>query len=199
MFARTERLLLRPGWAEDADALFDAIGDEAIVRNLASAPWPYRPEHAEAYLATQRTHGQPSFLVFRRTSGAPRLVGAAGLSTDPEGGTELGYWIARPFWGLGYATEAARAVIEIARHGLRLPRLEAGHFLDNPASGRVLEKLGFRPTGIVAPRYSVGRGAAAPCRRLELDFADGAMMAPRLARKSRVKREPKRGDVRIAA
>lgn len=170
MFARTERLLLRPGWAEDAEALFEAIGDEAIVRNLASAPWPYSLDDARAFLATERGPHNAAFLVFRRTLGAPQLIGAAGFGRRPDGEIELGYWIARANWGLGYATEAARAVVGIARDSLRIDRLTAGHFLDNPASGRVLEKIGFRPTGSVAYRYSAGRGAAAPCKLFELDL-----------------------------
>jgi RimJ/RimL family protein N-acetyltransferase len=86
---------------------------------------------------------------------------------------EMGYWIARPHWGLGYATEAGRALIDIARHSLGLGKLSAGHFLDNPASGRVLQKLGFRPLGLTLPRYSCARGEAAPCRLFELDLAKG--------------------------
>lgn len=164
MFARTERLLLRPGWAEDAPALAAAIGDEAIVRNLASAPWPYHLTDAEAFLKAQGTAPLPSFLIVRRTRGAPELIGAVGLGQAPDGEVELGYWIARSHWGLGYATEAAAAVVEIARDGLRLKRLTASHFVDNPASGRVLEKLGFQPTGDVTCRYSAGRGEAAPAR-----------------------------------
>lgn len=170
MFARTERLLLRPGWAEDAPALFKAIADEAIVRNLASAPWPYGLADAEAFLATERDPHSHSFLLFRRTRGAPQLVGCAGFGKRPDGEIELGYWIARPYWGLGYATEAARAVVEIARDGLRLDKLGAGHFTDNPASGRVLEKVGFQPTGRFAQCFSAGRGGAAPCKLYELDF-----------------------------
>jgi RimJ/RimL family protein N-acetyltransferase len=170
MFARTERLLLRPGWVEDAPALFRAIADEGIVRNLASAPWPYSFANAEAYLMTERPASEPNFLIFRRTGGAPELIGSIGLGFRPSGRTELGYWIARPHWGHGYATEAGRAVIEMGRSSLRLRKLHSGHFLDNPASGRVLEKLGFRPTGIVAPRFSAGRGEEAPCRLLELDL-----------------------------
>ena len=171
MFARTERLLLRPGWQEDAPALARAIAEEAIVRNLASAPWPYDLTAAEAFLATERRPDEAAFLVFRRTRGAPQLIGSAGIGRRPDGEIELGYWIARPHWGLGYATEAARAVVAIARDGLRLGTLHAGHFLDNPASGRVLEKLGFRPTGHIAPRFSCGRREAAPCKLYELDFA----------------------------
>jgi len=170
MFARTERLLLRPGWSEDAPALFRAIADERIVRNLASAPWPYTPAHAEAFLATERKPSESTLLIFRRTGGEPELIGTVGLGRRPDGPLELGYWIARRHWNQGYATEAGKAMIAAARDGLRLNRLKAGHFLDNPASGRVLEKLGFRPTGTVAPRFSVGRDAPAECRLYELDL-----------------------------
>ena len=178
MFARTERLLLRPGWREDAPALHQAIADERIVRNLATAPWPYRPADAEAWLETERKVSEPSLLVFRRSDAAPELIGAVGFGRRPTGRMEFGYWIARRHWGRGYATEAGRAVLATARHGLRLKRLDAGHFLDNPASGRVLEKLGFRPTGTIAPRYSAGRGEMAPCRLFELEFDQEADTAP---------------------
>ena len=167
MFARTERLLLRPGWAEDAPALAQAISDEMIVRNLATAPWPYGLRDAEAFLAQPRDPALPSFLIFERTDGAPRLVGSCGLGRRPSGAVELGYWIARQHWGQGFATEAALALIEIAR-ALGLTQLEGSHFLDNPASGRVLEKLGFRPIGITAPRLSCARGAEAQARLLRL-------------------------------
>ena len=170
MFARTERLLLRPGWAEDAPALAAAIADETIVRNLASAPWPYALADAEEFLATERDPRLPSFLIFRRTNGAPRLVGSIGIGPRPDGELELGYWISRPNWGLGYATEAARAVLAIARDGLRLQKLYAGHFFDNPASGRVLEKAGFRTDGRIAKRFSAGRGSEAACVLYECDF-----------------------------
>jgi RimJ/RimL family protein N-acetyltransferase len=170
MFTRTERLLLRPGWAEDAPALAAAIADERIVRNLATAPWPYRLRDAEAFLAQPRDPLLPSFLVFERTDGAPRLVGSCGLGRRPSGAVELGYWIARSFWGRGIATEASRALLDIAR-ALGLPSLQASHFLDNPASGRVLEKLGFEPIGIVAPRLSCARGTEAPARLFRLELA----------------------------
>ena len=178
MFVRTTRLLLRPGWSQDAPALFEAIGDERIVRNLATAPWPYRPGDAEAWLATERKVSEPSLLIFRCTGAAPELIGAIGFGRRPTGEMEFGYWIARRHWGRGYATEAGRAILATARHGLRLKRLDAGHFLDNPASGRVLEKLGFRPTGMIVPYYSAGRGEAAPCRLFELDLGSEAEIAP---------------------
>lgn len=170
MFARTQRLLLRPGFPEDAPALAAAIADQAIVRNLATAPWPYSLRDAEAFLAAPRDPVLPSLLITERTSGAPLLVGACGLGRRPSRAVELGYWIARSHWGRGIASEACAALIDIAR-ALRLPTVEGSHFLDNPASGRVLEKLGFEPTGIVAPRLSCARGEQAPSRLYRLRLA----------------------------
>ena len=173
MFVRTPRLLLRPGWSEDAPALFRAIRDEAVVRNLANVPWPYMPEDAETFLSRDRDPAEPAMLIFLRTGAAPELIGGIGFGRKPEGAVELGYWLARAHWGRGYATEAGGAVLDAARHSLRLKRVEAGHFLDNPASGRVLEKLGFRPTGAIVPRWSAGRGEIVPSRELVLELCDG--------------------------
>lgn len=171
MFARTERLLLRPGWIEDAPAVHQAIADEAIVCNLAHAPWPYTLLDAEAYLTRERPVHEASSLIFLRTSDAPQLIGGIGVGRTPAGELELGYWIGKPYWGRGYATEAGRAVLDYARDSLRLPRLTAGHFLDNPTSGRVLSKLGFRPLGRIVLRHSVARGEAVPCRLFEIELA----------------------------
>ncbi len=166
-------MLLRPGWSEDAPALFAAITDEAIVRNLAQAPWPYRLADAEAFLLRERGAQDAACLIFLRGDGAPRLVGGIGFGPMPGsvGVREFGYWIARPYWGLGFATEAGRALLANARDTLRLKRLDAGHFVDNPASGRVLAKLGFKPTGVTRARYSAGRNAEAPCREFVLELA----------------------------
>jgi RimJ/RimL family protein N-acetyltransferase len=167
MFARTERLLLRPSWPEDARELHNAIADEAIVRNLARAPWPYTEDEAARFASVQHDEMHPSFLLMLRTDGAPRIIGACGLGErDGKGEVELGYWIARPYWGLGFASEAGRAVLGIAK-ALGHQRLVAGHFIDNPASGQVLRKLGFRPTGKSEQRYSKGRGCAAPSQLYE--------------------------------
>jgi RimJ/RimL family protein N-acetyltransferase len=91
MFARTRRLLLRPGFPEDAPALVRAIADEAIVRNLATAPWPYRMRDAEAFLARARDPILPSFLIFERTAEEPQLVGSCGLGRRQSGTVEMGY------------------------------------------------------------------------------------------------------------
>ena len=180
MFARTPRLLLRPGFPEDAPALAAAIADEAIARNLANVPWPYRMRDAEAFLASPRDPVLPSMLVFERTAGAPQLAGACGLGRRPSGAVELGYWIARSFWGRGIATEAGRALVDIART-LGLGQLEASHFIDNPASARVLDKLGFESTGLIAPRMNCARGEEVPARLMRLRLTASADVEEALA------------------
>lgn len=169
MFIRSERLFLRPGWPEDWEELLAGIGDEAVVKNLAQAPWPYTADDARAFVRQPQDPRCPHFFVTLPTSSAPaEIIGGVGL-LHGETGTELGYWIARDHWGRGYATEATRAVLGLART-LGHRRVNAGHFIDNPASGRVLRKAGFRPTGEVRARYSLARGktVAAAIHAIEL-------------------------------
>ncbi len=175
MFARTDRLLLRPGWVEDAPALTDAFAREAVTLKLATAPWPYSVKDAEAYLGRDRKAGEADLLIFQRTMGAPRLIGGIGL-VDREGELELGYWIVPSHWGLGFATEAGHAVIAMARDTLRLDHLVSGYFTDNPASGRVLGKLGFAQTGSEM-RGSKACGHDVRCITLALDLHPMALAA----------------------
>jgi len=166
MFYRSERLFLRPAWPEDARAIQHAIASEAVVRNLASAPWPFGEMEAQAFATERFDPFLPRFLITLPSNGSDtastggHMIGAVGLARSESGEIEIGYWIARPHWGRGYATEAVRAVTEIAR-GLGHTRIAAAHFADNPASGRVLRKAAFRPTGIVRPRFGRGRGESA--------------------------------------
>jgi RimJ/RimL family protein N-acetyltransferase len=176
MFARTERLLLRPGWIEDAPALAEAMNRKDVVLNLAHVPWPYSVTDAESFLSRDRVSGEANLLIFERTSAEPRLIGGIGLARN-AGQAMLGYWIAPSSWGKGFATEAGRAVIDLARETLRIGQLTAQHFVDNPASGRVLRKLGFRPTGERGPLFSAGRGASAPGVSYTLDLNALALAA----------------------
>jgi RimJ/RimL family protein N-acetyltransferase len=175
MFARTERLLLRPSWPEDAGELHQAIADEGIVRNLASAPWPYTAADAAHFAMQEHDRLYPAFLLMLRTHGAPHLIGSCGIG-NYDGSAELGYWIARPYWGLGFATEAARAVVNIAK-AIGHKKLIASHFTDNPGSGNVLRKLGFQKTGKTALRHSNGRGEAMTSALYEKAL-DGAGLEP---------------------
>ena len=168
MFAVTKRLLLRPGWTEDASALAEAIADEHIARNTTRMPWPYRLEDAEDYLGREQESDYPAFQIIDRTIDPVRMIGGIGFM-EGDGAPEIGYWLTPDSWGKGFATEAGAAAISAVRSSLGYTRISAGHFVDNPASGRVLEKLGFRPTGRIAPRYSRARNCKVDCVMFESD------------------------------
>lgn len=176
MFHRSERLFLRPGFPEDWEAILAAVADEAIVRNLASAPWPYAEGDARVFAGMPQDARLPHFLVTLPGAG---VIGSAGMAEN-DGVPEIGYWIAREHWGKGYAVEAAQAVLDIARM-LGHRRVTAGHFIDNPASGKVLRKLGFRPTGQVKPRHSRARGCVVPSVEFERELGDPVMDLPQAA------------------
>ena len=160
MFIRSERLFLRPGWPEDWTELYTAINDEAVVRNLATAPWPYAMEDAIVFARRPQERLLPHFVVTLPSCDGSKLIGSAGLARHGDR-TEIGYWIARQHWGQGYATEAVRAVLRLAQ-ALGHRRIGATHFADNPASGRVLAKAGFRKRGELAERFSLARGRTSP-------------------------------------
>ncbi|WP_235973719.1 GNAT family N-acetyltransferase [Parasphingopyxis marina] len=156
MFAVTKRLLLRPAWPEDAPQLAKAIADKRIVRNLVTAPWPYGLADAEQFLALPRDPQYPNFLITDRVEDPRRIIGSVGFH-DREGTPELGFWLVPDRWGQGLMPEAAEAAIAAGRHCLGYGRILSGHFADNPNSGRVLQKLGFRKTGPMR-QFSLARG-----------------------------------------
>lgn len=168
MFARTGRLMLRPGWPEDAQALHAALNDEAVARNLCHLPWPLDARDVLACLSKKPDPRFPELLLFRRTAGAPRLVGGCRIA-DHAAGPELRYWIGRASWGLGYATEAVNALLGMAR-SLGHRRLIAHHLVDNRASARVLEKAGFHPTGRSGQIVVPARREPAESREMTLEL-----------------------------
>ena len=167
MFHRSDRLFLRPIWPEDAIAIYRGIADKEITGNLATAPWPYTLADAEHFVALPKDPMHPGFGITIADTG--EYIGQVGFNLDEEERFQLGYWIARDHWGHGYATEAGAAALKVARtlgHG----KVMAAHFLDNPASGRVLSKLGFEATGRVTELFSCGRGERAPAAEYALDL-----------------------------
>ncbi len=163
----TDRLVLRPVEAGDADAIYRGIDDYEVVKNLARAPWPYLAQHAEEYVArcaaADPARDRPLAIVHRKHG----LIGMSGFSAEVgEPFPEFGYWIAREHWGLGYASEAANAALIWAGQGWGRRAVRAGHFVENTASGRVLVKAGMLYTGVVAPQLCLARGDAVPCRKM---------------------------------
>ena len=162
----SRRLALHAPAFQDAPRLAALANDPDIARMTTSLPHPYTIEAAEAFIA--RVAGQDprrasTFLIEHEDLGP---VGTIGLACGDEPWPEIGYWIGRPYWGRGLATEAVEALLAWAarRQGRRV--VVAGHFADNPASGRVLEKAGFLYTGETRRQFSLARGEAAPARRM---------------------------------
>ena len=142
----TERLALRPFTLADAPAIQQLAGAREVAYNTLLIPHPYPDGAAEAWISKPRDENTVNFAITLREGGA--LAGGMGLvvSRQHERG-ELGYWIAVPYWGLGYATEAARAVLRYGFEEMRVNRIFAEHFSRNAASGRVMQKLGMRHEG----------------------------------------------------
>jgi RimJ/RimL family protein N-acetyltransferase len=160
----TERLVLRAPGPGDAEALARLINDRRIAINTARIPYPYSVEDAEQFIAAvNRRGGEVAFLITLDDA----LIGGCGVAQS-DSGPELGYWVGVPFWGQGFATEAARAVIDYAFGSLGHGVLEAGARVSNPASRRVLEKCGFQWTGVRLARVRA-INSAAPADRFRLD------------------------------
>jgi RimJ/RimL family protein N-acetyltransferase len=149
---RTERLVLRPFQIADAPRVRALAGERAVADTTTNIPHPYLNGMAERWIGTHAPLWREGrSVVFAVTLTHEKLlIGAIGLTLNPvHDRAELGYWIGQPFWGRGYCTEAARAVLDYAFRTLDLHRIHATHFTRNPASGRIMEKLGMRREGVL--------------------------------------------------
>jgi RimJ/RimL family protein N-acetyltransferase len=147
---QTRRLILRAFDLHDAPDVQRLAGERAIAATTSTIPHPYPDGVAEAWIAAQpELLARAESLVYAVTLLEDgRLIGAVGLGLQTEHKhAELGYWIGRPYWGKGYCTEAAAEVLHFAFETLRVHRVYAVHFASNPASGRVMQKLGMRYEG----------------------------------------------------
>jgi len=143
----TERLNLRPFTLIDAPAVKELAGDYDIAYNTLAIPHPYEDGMAQEWINTHRPEFEKgkliNFAVTDKKSG--RLVGAIGLVVKTEHErAELGYWVGKPYWNSGYCTEAARAVLEYGFDIMKLNLIFAHHLSRNPASGKVMQKVGMK-------------------------------------------------------
>jgi RimJ/RimL family protein N-acetyltransferase len=163
----TPRLLLRPSEADDAGRAFDVQSSWEVTRMLRQASWP--PDRAVmdewfASHAGEWTSGR-AFRFAVTLEG--RMIGLADIDEVSGATGELGYWLDRSCWGRGYASEAASALVRFAFDQLDLVELVAGHAEDNPASGRILRRLGFEHRRDVKV-HSLSRGAPVVQRQYAL-------------------------------
>lgn len=161
----TARLVMRRPVEADIPAMVEQANDWQVARRLGRLPHPYGIADARFFL----DRVVPDELTWAITLCAEgTFIGALGLVPNPEfAAVELGYWLGRRFWGQGFATEASSAVVEHAFRVLGLAMLTSGYFTDNPASGRVLAKLGFVETGR-SERPCLAEGRSLPLVEMEL-------------------------------
>lgn len=165
----TKRLVLREPTFDDVARLAHQAGDPAVARMMAPLPLPFTEAHASAFvgdiLASNAAGGGLGLVVARkREPGA--LIGLVSFAGEGRS-VECGWWLGRPFWGKGFATEAVAALLDLAFSSGAIDIVTAGAFADNAASLRVHEKLGFGETGR-SRRFSAARGC-------EVDHVDMAL------------------------
>lgn len=152
----TERLTLRAFTLADANRVQQLAGAFAVADTTGHMPHPYEDGMAEEWIGgldPEFEHGEgATFAITLRETG--ELIGAIGLTIHPhDRHAEMGYWLGVPYWNRGYMTEAARAILQFAFENLKLNRVYASHFTRNPASGRVMQKIGMMYEGTLREHF----------------------------------------------
>ncbi|MBX3579767.1 MAG: GNAT family N-acetyltransferase [Rhizobiaceae bacterium] len=142
----TERLTLRVPREADIPELVELANNRRVAEMLARLPHPYGEAEGRTFIAL--VAGQPlsgaAYSLRQKSDDA--FVGVAGLNATARG-LELGYWIGEPYWGQGFATEAAHALVDLAFRETSIPVLHVSCRVINPASRRVIHKCGFQYAG----------------------------------------------------
>ena len=162
---RTKRLILRkPTKKISKQLIVSQIGDWEVTKWLSGVPYPYTEERAEEWL-NNINEEDLLFSIFINDL----LIGGVGLSLEENNDYDLGFWIARDYWGKGYATEAAMGLIQFVTKELKLKQIKACYIKGNKGSTNVLRKLGFEEIG-ECEEFFLSRGQVMPCIRLELNL-----------------------------
>ena len=156
---QTERLTLRRTRNSDARVMASRINDPEILRMTATLPMPFFSLSAEFWLMRSAANWrQGNSFAYAITGQDDSMMGVVDLFKNDQDDWEIGYWIGKDFWGKGYMPEAAKGLLGEAFRVFDVPYIDAGYFADNPASGRVLEKLGFVDKNEPSNLFSVARG-----------------------------------------
>ena len=158
----TERIILRPWRESDAEILFKWASDPDVGPR---AGWPPHQSVEESLeiIRTVFNDATCTWAIELKETGACDLPAR-------EGEPLIGYWVAKPYWNQGICTEALRLMLDHIRLSTDIQSLISGHFVDNPASGRVMEKCGFIPTGETCIDENQYQGKDRPIRVLRLEF-----------------------------
>ena len=170
---KTKRLILRPIGNRDAQNISTLAGDIEIARMTGAIPYPYPVISAEFFIMTNRENRRRglcyNYAVTLRDN--DQLMGVVGVFRRGENAAfELGYWLGKPYWNHGYTTEASAAILREAQNHLGVSHIAAGVFVDNPASMKVLKKLGFKSLETYGTWFSLARMERVKGLNLTLDF-----------------------------
>ncbi|WP_294276605.1 GNAT family N-acetyltransferase [uncultured Chryseobacterium sp.] len=140
----TDRLILSELQEDDLPSVVDYLQHEEFSKYTSNIPFPYRKEDAEFWLKlTREAFEQRKGFTFAIREKTGNIIGAIGLHDQGSDKAELGYWMAKAFWNQGFITEAAKAVVEFGFNELKFNKIYATHFLHNPSSGKVMQKIGM--------------------------------------------------------
>jgi ribosomal-protein-alanine N-acetyltransferase len=146
----TQRLILSQ--LNESDLLFitEYLQDKVFSELTSNIPYPYTEEDAEIWLKMSReAFSNKTGYTFAIRDKEHRIMGAVGLHDRGDDKAELGYWLAVPFWNKGYVTEAAEAIVRFGFETLKFNKIYATHFLNNPASGRIMQKIGMEKEALL--------------------------------------------------
>jgi RimJ/RimL family protein N-acetyltransferase len=160
----TERLMLRRPTLADVKAITSLANDRRIAENTRRLPHPYVHDHAVRFVNAQADVGRETVFLIERDY---QPIGMVGIDWREPEAPELGYWLGVDHWGQGFATEAARAVIDFTFEAFDIEHLISGARVANPASRNVLEKCGFQWSGVELHRFEA-LGSSTPVDRFRL-------------------------------
>lgn len=146
----TERLILNAITSSDIPQIVEYLQDKVYSDFTSNIPYPYRKEDAEYWLQlAEEAFVKRQGFTFAIRNKDKKLIGAIGLHDEGSDKAEIGYWIAIPYWNQGYVTEAAKAIVDFGFRELKFNKIFATYFPHNPASGKVLEKIGLKKEAIL--------------------------------------------------
>lgn len=149
-FIETDRLILSELEEQDIPLVTEYLQDKIFSDLTSNIPYPYTEEHARVWLkiSIEAFESGKGYTFAIRTKDG-KIIGAIGLHDEGFDKAELGYWLAKPFWNKGYVTEAAIAIIDFGFKELQFNKIYAIHFLHNPSSGKVMEKIGMEKEALL--------------------------------------------------
>ena len=164
----TPRLIMRELRLSDAARFSELASDAGVARMTSSFPNPLPPIFAEFFIMRfieRRRAGLAYPYAITLQGSEDDILGMMDIFKNGDGQWELGYWLGRPSWGQGFATEAGAAILDLARSVLGITQVHAGVYVGNEGSERVLSKLGFKPTHETDNLFSMARMKKAPGKR----------------------------------